>query len=69
MWGAWRIWPAFIEFKTDGGRPSPEQVEFLAEAKGKGYIAGLVYSFDEGVKLLRDWDAAHGIVWKGEWTP
>lgn len=69
VWGAWRSWPAFIEFKTTGGRVSPEQTAFIAEATAKGYLAGIVYSFEDGVKLLREWDLAHGVVWRGEWTP
>ena len=69
VWGQWRQWPAYLEFKNEVGKATPEQLEFIAEAKSKGAIAEVVHSFDEAVRVLRKWDEQHGIKWKGEWTP
>ena len=36
-----------IEVKKPGGRPSPDQLDFIARIKASGGIAFIAYSFDE----------------------
>jgi hypothetical protein len=35
------------------GQPTPEQVRFIQKKKEQGCIAGIVYSTDQAVELLR----------------
>lgn len=41
-----------IEVKKKGGKPSPEQVQFLKEVEARGGIALVAYSLDEVTNLL-----------------
>ena len=41
-----------LEVKDTGGRPSPEQLNFVERARAGGAIAGIVYSAEEAAELL-----------------
>lgn len=41
-----------IEVKKPGGRPSPDQLDFLARVKANGGIALLAYSIDDVMAVL-----------------
>lgn len=43
---------AAIEVKTKTGRPSPEQVNFIAHVRSKGGIAGIARSPAEAIEIL-----------------
>jgi len=42
----------YIECKLAYNKPSPEQLEFIAEAKADGAIAGVCRSVDEALTLI-----------------
>ena len=42
----------YIEMKTEAGKPSPEQMEWLEFLNGQGYLAALAYGFDQAVETL-----------------
>lgn len=43
----------FLEVKTETGKPSPEQVNFLATMRDRyGCVAGIVRSPEEAIKLV-----------------
>lgn len=42
----------FIEVKIPGGKVSKEQLNFIEQMKKRGFVAGVVYSFDDVKKLL-----------------
>lgn len=45
--------PVFVEAKVGRNVPSPEQEAFLAEKRADGCLAGVCYSIDEMLDLLR----------------
>lgn len=44
----------FFEVKTPAGRPSAQQLQFLAAMRQRGAIAGIVRSVDDALQLLRN---------------
>ena len=42
---------AFLEVKTDKGKPSPEQAQFIAKMQGLGAMAGIARSVDEALAI------------------
>lgn len=44
----------FIEVKAAKGKPSPAQLNFIRQMKKNGFSAGVVYSMDDVMELLRD---------------
>lgn len=47
-----RPMPVFLEAKIYPNRPTPEQLDFLAEYRKAGCIAGVVYSVADAWKLI-----------------
>lgn len=43
---------AFIEVKTDKGRPSDNQLAFLAEMSRRGYFTAIVYGLEQAVRTI-----------------
>ena len=41
-----------LEVKDTGGKPTPEQINFVERARSAGAIAGIVYSPEEASNLL-----------------
>lgn len=41
-----------LEVKRPGGKPSPEQMQFIADVQRSGGIAGVVYSVEDVIELL-----------------
>lgn len=49
-------WPSlWLEIKTDTGRPSDEQLEFLASARYAGHFAVVAYGWDEAKAIIDAW--------------
>lgn len=44
-----------IEAKGDGGKPTPEQLNFIAQVKAAGGIAGVAYSAEEAEQIIADY--------------
>lgn len=44
----------FVEVKKPGGRVSPEQKHFISSMRNLGAIAGICYSADEAVELVKN---------------
>lgn len=44
-----------IEAKGDGGKPTPEQLNFIAQVKAAGGIAGVAYSAEEAQSIIQDY--------------
>lgn len=44
--------PFFLEIKTEKGRPTTQQEQFLASMRERGAIAGVVRSVDEALRLV-----------------
>ena len=42
----------YIEMKTEAGKPTLEQMEWLEFLNGQGYLAALVYGYDQAVETL-----------------
>lgn len=42
---------AFIEVKTESGKPSQEQLNFIAKARELGHSAGIARSVDDALRL------------------
>lgn len=49
-----------IELKTETGRPSPEQREWLAHLRGQGWRAEVCKGWEQAWAVLRDYLAADG---------
>ena len=43
-----------IECKAPGGKPSPEQVAWLARAQASGVLCGIARGVDDVVRILQD---------------
>lgn len=50
---------AFIELKSDKGRMRPEQVTFQELCAMTGAPYAVVRTFEEAIKVLRDWSVIH----------
>lgn len=46
---------AWIEIKSEKGRVSEEQRQFLTDMSQQGYFTQIVYSIDEGIKAIKDY--------------
>jgi hypothetical protein len=46
-----------LELKRKGLKPTPQQLEFLAQVKAAGGRAGWADSYEDAVRLLRRWGA------------
>lgn len=44
----------FIEVKAPNGRPSREQVHFIQQMRSLGAVAGICYSTEDAIKLIRE---------------
>lgn len=44
---------AFIEVKTDKGKPTPEQVNFIEAVRRLGHRAGIARSTEDAIKIIR----------------
>lgn len=42
----------FIEIKSQSGKPSPHQKEFITEAVGNGYYASFAFGADEVIDII-----------------
>lgn len=42
----------WIELKAKGGKPTPNQIMFLAESVTYGYMSALCYGWQEAVKVI-----------------
>jgi len=42
----------YIELKTEGGRVSPKQAQWVSRVREQGYYAAICYGFDEAKDLL-----------------
>ena len=42
----------FIEVKRKGGKPSKSQINFINKMKAMGFKSGIVYSFEDVLKLI-----------------
>ena len=42
---------AFIECKTDNGKPTPEQIEFIEKMRKLGCMAGIAHNVDEALEI------------------
>ena len=42
---------AFIEVKTDRGKPSPEQTQFISKMQGMGAMAGIARSVNDALEI------------------
>ena len=45
----------FIEMKSEKGRPSDEQVDFLNMLSEAGYLCGICHSFEQARSLIMDY--------------
>lgn len=48
---------AFLEVKSDKGKPSQEQINFIEQMKKRGCRAGIVRSVDDAIKVVLQQDA------------
>lgn len=46
----------FIEVKAPDGKPSEDQLNFIEQMKSSGAIAGVCYSVEDALKLVREDD-------------
>lgn len=44
-----------LELKPDGGRPTPEQMEFISDVNNAGGFAGCAIGYDMAVSYLNTW--------------
>lgn len=44
----------FIELKTQVGKPSEEQLDFLAKMLQEGYDAHVAYGSEQGIKIIKE---------------
>ena len=44
----------YIEVKADNGKPSTEQLKFIAEMKRSGAIAGVAWSVDDAIRIITE---------------
>ena len=44
----------FIEVKAPGGKPSKPQIDFIKQMKISGAVAGICYSVEDALKLIRE---------------
>lgn len=44
---------AFLEVKSDKGKPSPEQLNFIKKMHELGHRAGIVHSVEEALEIIR----------------
>ena len=51
----------YIEYKVIGGKPSPDQLEFIDEMTANGYIAVIIYGVEALINQLDDWMKLDGI--------
>ena len=45
----------YLELKTDKGRLSKEQENWLSNLSREGYLAEVAYGFDEAVKVIKEY--------------
>jgi hypothetical protein len=48
----WSYAGLWIEMKVKGNKPSPEQIEFLDYAQGRGYLGVVAYSWHEAARMI-----------------
>ena len=55
---------AFIEVKDARGRPSKEQIQFLAVMQSYGFKAGICRSVEDAIKLIGEEDNTMGLTYE-----
>jgi hypothetical protein len=50
----------WIEVKKPGGKPTPEQKDFIAHQKKQGALAFVAWSVDDVIKAIEEWKEEKG---------